>query len=553
VTHDRTVEGAGARVPVHRAPWEVARILALATEWSEGRWATVAACMTLAITMAAYHPMPVGIWVDDGHYVVLARALASGQGYRYLNLPGEPFATHFPPGYPALLAVITRFGPPFPLNIRVFVFVNALLTAAAAYVIVLLARRQLAFPSPLAALTGVTWAVAVPTLMLATAVMSEPLVLALLLPTLLLAERAARDGGVRRTIVVCLLLALCTWVRSIGIAAIGGFAIVLLTRRRWSELGTAVVTTTAALAPWSIWKQLHRAPLPAAWAGMYGDYGNWITDGLSSHGASLLIKVAVQNLGDTLEAFACYWSEGPDGTFRVVVAAMLIAVTCVGLALSWRRSPVVAWSLVGYMAIVILWPFHPQRFVWGIGALWIPFAVAGVWRLLEMARATAPRRYRVLVAVVALALAACIPAGSALAARTAAWDRVPRLGAKTTIPMLQWIIRNTAQDALIASDAETAVYLYTGRHAVPYIPFKATDRVGLMTADEAYAGLAEILRLYRPRWICALGVPSLRVTTHFTTQEGAPLRIAAVPAFGAVFELHDHSVPATAPSTRGGR
>jgi hypothetical protein len=196
----------------------------------------------------------------------------------------------------------------------------------------------------------------------------------------------------------------------------------------------------------------------------------------------------------------------------------------------------VVWTLVGYMAIVLVWPFHPQRFVWGIGALWIPIAVVGAWRVWEAVRASGSRPYRALAAAGLVALALGIPGGAMLAMRTRAWNRVPRSGAETLVPMLQWIVRNTPRDALLASDAETVIYLYTGRRALPYVPFKASDRVGLMTAEEAYAGLEEMLRLYRPRWVYALGVPTLRVASHFTRGDAAPLRMTMVPKFGALFE-----------------
>jgi hypothetical protein len=521
--------------------------------WSERRWAALAAVVALAVTMAAFEPLPVGVWVDDGHYVILARALATGEGYRYVNLPGEPFGTHFPPGYPALLAVLTRLVPEFPLNVRLFAFVNALLTAGTAFGVVILGHRRLSIPAPVAALAAMTWAVAVPTLMLSTAVMSEPLFLALLVPTLVLAERVARDGRSRDSAVTSLLFVMCMLVRSIGIAGLGAFALVLAWRRRWRELAVTVVTATAALAPWLVWKRMHQTALPAAWAGMYGDYGAWLAEGLSSHGIALLAKVAVRNARDIVEALAAYWSAGPDGTVRVVVAAALLMVTFAGLASSWRRVPVIASTLAGYMSIVLVWPFHPQRFVWGIGALWIPFCVVGALRVWQAARALGGMPPRALAAAGLVALALCLPAGSLLAVRTRDWNRVPRGGAETIVPMLQWIVRNTPRDAVLASDAETVVYLYTGRRAVPYVPFKASDRVGLMTADEAYAGLEEILRRYRPRWVYALGVPTLRVATHFTQGDGAPLRMTVVPKFGAVFEPRESPPPRALPTAKESR
>ncbi|MBC7897587.1 MAG: hypothetical protein H7066_19360, partial [Cytophagaceae bacterium] len=48
-----------------------------------------ATCVMLAIG-----PWPVGVFQDDGIYVVLAKSLATGEGYRFLQMPGAPNATH---------------------------------------------------------------------------------------------------------------------------------------------------------------------------------------------------------------------------------------------------------------------------------------------------------------------------------------------------------------------------------------------------------------------------------------------------------------------------
>ena len=534
--HARVVSSTLAAV----APPAARSWVATLASWRERHWSALAAAIAIAVTIVAFEPFPVGVWVDDGHYVILARALASGDGYRYVNLPGAPFATHFPPGYPVFLAVLTRLVPAFPANVRLFVFANAVFTATTAAAIVVLGHRRLSLPLPVATLAAVSWAIAVPTLMLSTAVMSEPFFLALLLPTLLLAERAARDGRARATVVVALMLAACFLVRSIGVAACGALIVVLAARRRWRDLGLTVVTTGAAIAPWLVWKRLHETPLPTAWAGMYGDYGTWFADGLSSHGITLVSRVATQNSRDIIEAFAGYWSAGPGGAFRTSLGVVLLVATCAGLAICWRRAPVSVGTLVGYIAIVLVWPFDPQRFVWGVGALWIPFACAAAWRLWEwLAGHVVSRTKRAACSAALTAFALCMPIGLILAVPTRAWNRVPRQGEEMLVPMLQWVARNTSPDAIIATDAETVVYLYTGRRGVPYVPFKASDRVGLMTADEAYAGLGEILRLYHPRWVLATALPTLRVGTYFTTHEGGPLRLILVPKYGAVFEAHE--------------
>jgi hypothetical protein len=76
--------------------------------------------------------LPVGVAHDDGMYVILGKALATGQGYRWLHVPGAPPATHFPPGYPAVLALLWWLFPAFPANVIVFKLANALFMGVAA-------------------------------------------------------------------------------------------------------------------------------------------------------------------------------------------------------------------------------------------------------------------------------------------------------------------------------------------------------------------------------------------------------------------------------------
>ena len=62
------------------------------------------AVLSIAVVVMSIGPFPVGVYQDDGIYTVLAKSLATGQGYRYLHIPDAPNATHYPPLYPLFLA-----------------------------------------------------------------------------------------------------------------------------------------------------------------------------------------------------------------------------------------------------------------------------------------------------------------------------------------------------------------------------------------------------------------------------------------------------------------
>src|SRR5690242_18227875 len=131
----------------------------------------------LAVGAALLDRLPVGVTNDDGMYVILAKSLATGQGYRWLNLPGAPQATHFPPGYPAVLALLWLVLPAFPANVVLFKLANAVFMAVAAAATFSLARRRLLLSDAAAAALTLGATLAIPMLTLSTIVMSEALFL----------------------------------------------------------------------------------------------------------------------------------------------------------------------------------------------------------------------------------------------------------------------------------------------------------------------------------------------------------------------------------------
>src|SRR5271166_1491546 len=82
-----------------------------------------AGLLMLALLPAArlawhWRAMPhLGFYHDDGIFLVSAKGLADGEGYRILSLPNEPYQTKYPPLYPALLALVWKASPNFPANL----------------------------------------------------------------------------------------------------------------------------------------------------------------------------------------------------------------------------------------------------------------------------------------------------------------------------------------------------------------------------------------------------------------------------------------------------
>ena len=159
----------------------------------------VVALIVLVGGLSILDTLPVGAYFDDGMYVILAKSIATGHGYRWLQLPGAPAATHFPPGYPAVLALLWKLYPRFPANVALFKAASVLFLAIAGAGMTVLAQWRLGFPRWGAVAVGLASCLGLPTLILGAQVMSEPLFLAVLFPTLLFAEHVVpviqRENG----------------------------------------------------------------------------------------------------------------------------------------------------------------------------------------------------------------------------------------------------------------------------------------------------------------------------------------------------------------------
>jgi hypothetical protein len=132
--------------------------------------------------------------------VVLAKSLATGHGYRNLNLPGTPFATHYPPGYPLFLALLWRIGPAFPGNVVLFKLANVVFLAVAAAFAYRLGHERMRLGVGAALVAVIAGTASTPALYLSSMVLSETMFLALAIPFLLWAEaRLEREKADFRT------------------------------------------------------------------------------------------------------------------------------------------------------------------------------------------------------------------------------------------------------------------------------------------------------------------------------------------------------------------
>jgi hypothetical protein len=455
--------------------------------------------LALVVGIAVLDHFHVGVFHDDAMYVILGRALATGQGYRYLNLPGTPTATHFPPGYPALLSLVWRIAPSFPANVVVFKLLNAVFLSASAVLVAQLVRDRLE-SKVWATGVGLATAVSVPLLVLVTMVLSEPFFLALLLAALIVAERfVAGAGDARDALVLGVFVGAVTLVRSHGIVLVPAIVLPLALHRRWHDAATFAVGALVVLLPWQLWSTTHAGTLPAPLEGNYGSYLGWWMRGYRAMGPSMIPETLRRTVPETTSMLTALFSPVRGSIGHAVTFVALLAAMVAAARVLVRRAPVILLFLLGYAAIVLVWPFAPTRFVWGVWPFVLFLIAAAGWSV-SSADFHWPVVVRAMLAPLVLWLVVGYTTYEVRAARGGWWASIARAGDRRIAPALAWTIANTSPTDVIAADDEGAVFLYTGRQAVPVASFTTAHYLRERSAEvDAKEGLEPILATYRPR------------------------------------------------------
>ncbi len=414
-----------------------------------------------AVALWAQTGAMVGVFYDDGIYVALAKALAEGHGLVSLHLPGAPPAVHYPPLYPLVLAGLWRLWPDFPANIALFQVFDAAALGAAAWIILHHARRTSLPPlARYAALTlGIT---AFPMLTLVGVRFSEPLFLALLAGAVSVAD--SDDVGPAKAAVAGVLAGLATLTRSIGIAAIVGIPVALLLRRRRKAAAMALGVGLVVAAPWWAWLAAHADSVDPLIATNYGTYTQYAGQaGLAGLLAGLDFT--------SLQPFARLLVPALPAPLWLTLSGLLLAVTAIGVVTVARRVPALLLVLLPYVGLVTLWPFTPDRFMWILLPWMALFATAGslrVWRWGWWGR--------IPVALLAIAIALGYGWRQVVSVTERQFTATADVASRPFSVLTAGIRTGTPEDAIVATDGEALVHLYTGRTTVPLFLFRLEGR-----------------------------------------------------------------------------
>jgi hypothetical protein len=118
------------------------------------------------------------------------------------------------------------------------------------------------------------------------------------------------------------------------------------------------------------------------------------------------------------------------------------------------------------------------------------------------------------------------------------WSSIPRANTPRIATAVRWVAANTPPGEVVATDYEGAVYLYTGREAVPIITLTPAQYLRDYTAREnAMEGLLPILDAYPVRTVVAGAGKAHDAARYLATQSPGRLTLREQFDGGAAFTV----------------
>ena len=360
----------------------------------------------------------VGLFVDDAWYVLLAKALADGQGFTVINSPSPGIMPLYPPGFPALLSVVFRIAPSFPENVWLLKSVSvASIFLAAALVYNYLVREHEMNRRAAHGITLLTLLTPALVFFATSTVMSECFFTLLQLGSIVCVERCLKAEGKGRALMLlvgaAVLASMAFLTRPIAVGIICAAGVYLLLNRRVFH---ALIFSLVALIILGPWLAYSRAFEPTA-AQKY-EQGGLITQsyvvsfwqraaGDPGSGTATFKELPARVLDNIKEMFvrdaggialpALYRPPDESGeealgmsgdmgiaTDAMIISSVLGALCAFGFALTLRRKILLSeLALVFTLPVILTWPWAPFRFlvpftpfillylVRGVDALWL--------------------------------------------------------------------------------------------------------------------------------------------------------------------------------------
>ncbi len=319
---------------------------------------------------------------DNAQFVVLAKALATGEGFREINSPLQPIHRKFPIGFPALLAIFYPFFHLNPLGYKIVVFLFSILGMGLIYR--WFEDEPAVFLFPLLLLLVLNLKIHEYNSLILSEV---PFLTFVVLGFVLFREWERRKKHLH-FIFALLSFGVAYYLRSAGLVLFPAVIIYLLIRKNYRLVIEGALFAALLVAPWQIWLSTHGGSSYLNQLLMKNPYSpalgkislaELFTQRLPNNAISYFLTFFPETI---LPVFKQY--QGQQPTLFGLLGFLLSGAVLSGFLLNfWKRWDLKGWYFLGTLGTIALWPevWASERFIFGIIPLILFYFLYAIHRL----------------------------------------------------------------------------------------------------------------------------------------------------------------------------
>ncbi len=306
---------------------------------------------------------------DNANYYILGKALSGGDGYKSISMYNAPPHNHFPPGYPAIVAFVMKFFSDEITTIKTANGVMFFFTLITLFFVFRKLTRNIHLSFVLCVITMLN------SIMLkhSTIMMSEiPFMLFTSLNILLFINLDFTLHPLKNKYFYPFLLTLSFvyYIRSIGIALLGGILLYLLIKKNWKYLIATLSGFILLALPWFIRGKMIGGGSYMSQLFMKNPYrpemGNMeVFDWFTRIGKNLVRYITREIPSGTFPFITVDYDAGIT-VIQWVTGIIILLIAAYGLYKLPKQRILILWYLLGTLGIVLLWPdvwFGPRYII----------------------------------------------------------------------------------------------------------------------------------------------------------------------------------------------
>ena len=401
---------------------------------------------------------------DNAEFVILARSLARGRGFSYINHPEERPATKYPPGFPLLLAGWSKLLGDTFMSFKLV----SVLTYVGAVVVAFILGRRLIGDGP-AVISALMVASSTTFIKYSHAVLSEmPYALVSLLVLYVVLCRPHNRRNFALVVILCIS---AYYLRTVGGTLVLAVAVYYFLTSRKKHAVIVVSALLIAAAAWAL-----RNYAAAGEGSRYlsvmlkvdpylphkGDIG---FVGLIVRMGKNLVGYSAEHIAYTvLPSYHVYTAFVKTSAARVTICLVVLLLAALGGYELRRRAKLVNIYLLLYMLAYLIWPdiWMSSRFMVPIAPIIAIYVVSGIYKLCSIFEFG--RR-----AALVFSIAVLLTNAYALALYVERPRGFPDLWANY-IQCAVWCAHNTPEDAVFVCRKPFFFNIFSRRRTISY-PF----------------------------------------------------------------------------------